>query len=130
VLIAIALAVTRLDFDDPVVAVQSELARLKMRRAALVAIALVAGPLLWAPLLVVLMAALGVDPVKSLGITYIVANFIFGALVSGAALVCARLFGGRLRSSARMERLIDALSGKAYREAAGYLDTIERYREG
>jgi len=129
VLIGIAVSLSRLDLQDPVIALQAELARIKKRRAALVAAALVAGPLLWAPLLVVLVAAAGLDPVSALGVPYIAANFAFGFVVAGAALLIARLFGERLRTSPWISGLIDALSGQAYRQAADYLDTIERYCE-
>jgi hypothetical protein len=130
VLIGIAVALSRLDFDNPVVSLQTELARLKLRRVALVAVTLSAAPLLWAPLMVVLVTAAGVDPVRALGVPFIAANVAFGAFVAGAALLIARLLGERLRKAPWMAGWVDALSGGAYREAADYLDTIERYREG
>ncbi len=129
VLISIAVTLMRLDFENPVVALQAELARLKLRRAALAAITLAAAPLLWAPLMVALVAAAGADPVRALGVPFIAANVALGAFIAGAALLCVRLFGDRLRHSLRMTRVVDALSGKSYGEAAAFLDTIERYRE-
>ena len=130
VLLGIAIALTRFDFEQPIVTLQAEFARLKKRRAALVAAVLAAGPLLWAPLLVVLGAAAGIDPIRALGVPYIAATFAFGAVVAGSALLAARLFGRRLRTLPWMPGVIDVLSGSSYREAADYLDTIERYREG
>lgn len=129
ILISIAVSLSRMDFDTPLIALQAELARIKKRRVALVGAALVAGPLLWAPLLVVLVAAAGVDPVRALGVPYVAANFVFGVFVAGAALLIARLFGERLRTSRWIAGIIDTLSGQAYRQAADYLDTIERYCE-
>lgn len=129
VLISIAAGIARLDFENPVVALQTELARLKVRRAALVAVTLSVAPLLWAPLIVVLVGAVGVDPVRALGVPFIAANFAFGALVAGGAFIVARVFGDGLRKAPWMSRAVDAFSGGAYREATDYLDTIERYRE-
>lgn len=128
-LIGIAAGISRLDYDIPVVALQARLARLKVRRAVLTAVVLVAAPLFWAPLLVFLIAVAGADPVRVLGVPYILANFAFGVVVAAGALLVARLFVDRLRSSAWVAGVIDALSGSAYREAADYLDTIERYSE-
>ncbi|HEY1975128.1 MAG TPA: hypothetical protein VGG89_01115 [Candidatus Baltobacteraceae bacterium] len=129
VLINIAVSLSRLDFESPVVTLQADLARLKARRAALVAGTLIAGPLLWAPLLVLLVALAGIDPVRALGVPYIAANAAFGVLFAIAALSIARTCGDRLRTSGWMAGIIDALSGSAYRDAADYLDTIERYHE-
>ena len=130
VLTSIAVGLSRVDFENSVLQVQAELAGIKARRAALVAATLTAGPLLWTPLLVVLIAVAGADPVRALGIPYIAANAAFGAFVAGGALLVARFFGERLRTSPRMVAVVDGLSGRSYSEAAEYLDTIERYSVG
>jgi hypothetical protein len=130
VLIGVALALSRIDFDTPVLAVQAELGRIKARRAALTAGILIVSPLLWTPLLVLGLGIFGIDAVSTLGIAYLAANAAFGLLVGAAAWLTVRLFGRHLRTSPWTERAVDALTGRAYREAAEYLDTIERYRDG
>jgi hypothetical protein len=65
-----------------------------------------------------------------LGAPFIAANAVFGVLVVLFALTAARTFGSRLKKSPWMAVIVDALSGKSYREAANLLNTIERYREG
>ncbi|HKE37429.1 MAG TPA: hypothetical protein VKB39_08350 [Candidatus Baltobacteraceae bacterium] len=130
VLTSIAVGLTRLDFENPVLTLQAELARLQTRRAALVTATLAGGPLLWTPLLVFALGLFGIDAVRALGVPYILANVAFGALLAVAAWLAARIFGERLRGSKWCARAVDALSGKSYGEAADYLDTIERYREG
>jgi hypothetical protein len=111
-------------------AVQAELGRIKARRAALTAGILIVSPLLWTPLLVLGLGIFGIDAVSTLGIAYLAANAAFGLLVGAAAWLTVRLFGRHLRTSPWTERAVDALTGRAYREAAEYLDTIERYRDG
>lgn len=130
VLISIAFALWHIDFESPVVTLQAELARIKTRRAALTGVILIAGPLLWTPIFIVALGIFGIDAVHALGIPYIAANVALGLLVAAGAWLTVRFFGDRLRRSPRTARLVDVLSGQAYREAADYLDTIERYCEG
>jgi hypothetical protein len=130
VLIGIALAIGRLDYEEPVVAIQTALERIQMRRARLTAITLVAGPLLWPPMLVVLLSLFGLDAFHVLGIPYLAANAAFGLTVGIFAWVAARRFGSRFARSRWIRGAVDALSGKAYLRAAESLDTIERFTNG
>lgn len=130
VLIGIAFSLRHIDFESPVVALQADLARIKTRRAALTAVVLVASPLLWTPVFIVGLGIFGIDAVGALSIAYIAANVALGLLVAAGAHLIARFFGERLRRSSWTARAVDVLSGREYREAADYLDTIERYREG
>ena len=127
-LIGVAAAIARIDFEEPVLAIQSTLERIKMRRARLTAAILLAGPLLWTPMMVLGVSLLGLDAVRALGIPYIAANLVVGAIVAIGGWIAARRFGPRLRGSRWAARAIDALSGSSYREAADFLDTIERYK--
>lgn len=129
VLISIAFSLWHIDFESPVVMLQAELARIKTRRAALTGVVLIAAPLLWTPVFIVVLGTLGIDAVRALGIAYIAINLAVGLFVAAGASLIARFFGDRLRRSPWTARVVDALSGQAYREAAAYLDTIERYRE-
>jgi hypothetical protein len=128
VLIGNVVAIARIDFQEPVLAIQSALERLKMRRARLTAAILLGGPLLWTPLLVVGLALLGIDGVRALGLPYLAVNVAFGATVAIGGWLAARHFGRRFSGSRWARGAIDALSGSSYREAADFLDTIERFR--
>lgn len=126
-LISIALAISDLDYEEPVVAIQAQLERLKMRRAGLTAIILIAGPLLWVPLFVVLLGLAGIDALQVLGIPYLAANAALGITIAAAAMLWARRYGSGFLRSRWGRRAADALSGQSYREAAEFLDTIERF---
>ena len=128
VLIGITVALGRIDYDEPVLAVQAALERIAMRRARLVGTILMTGPLLWAPLFVLFVSLTGADPLQVLGTPYIAANLAFGALFAAAVYLAARLLQSRLRGSRWLAKAIDAITGGAYREASDSLDTIERFR--
>lgn len=130
VLIGIAVALSGVDYDEPVLAVQSTLERIKMRRAGLTATVLFASALLWTPLLVVLLSLAGArDTMRILGMPYLAANVVLGVLVVAAAWLSARYFRLRPDGSRWVARAADVLTGNAYRDAQEFLDTIERFRE-
>lgn len=127
-LIGIIAGLAQLDYDEPVLAVQTALERIAMRRGLLVATILVTGPLLWAPLLVFLISLAGLDALRVLGMPYIAANLALGALFAAAGYTVARLLEPHVRGSSWLARFVRALAGQEYREAAQMLDTIERFR--
>jgi hypothetical protein len=127
-LLGITIAVRRLDFEEPVVAIQTALGRIALRRARLTTAILLAGPLLWTPLSIVGCALLGLNAVRAFGLAYVAANLAVGAFVIFGGWLAARYLGPRMRGSRWTTRAIDALSGNRYREAADFLNTIERFR--
>ena len=129
VLINIATAIGRLDYEEPIVAIQSTLERIKMRRVWLTGAIFATGPLLWTALTIVMLAAAGVDAIGTLGIAYVAANVLFGIVVCAAAWAFARTIGPRVARTGWARTLVDALSGSEYRRAADVLDTIERFQE-
>jgi len=128
-LLRIAISLRAIDFDEPVLAIQTALEREKMRRARLTAAILLAGPLLWTPLLIVMLALGGVDAMRALGVAYLAVNLAFGLAVAIGGWLAARHFAPRLRGAGWVARAADALSGGSYREAADFLDTIVRFKE-
>jgi hypothetical protein len=128
ILVGILVAIKRLDFEEPVLAIQMGLERIALRRARLTTAILLAGPLLWTPLSIIGFSLLGLDAVRSLGMTYVGANLAVGALVAAGGWIAARYLSSRLRGSRWAMRAIDALSGSSYREAADFLNTIKRFR--
>lgn len=116
------LALRCVDFNEPVVAVQTQLARLERRSAALVAVVLAAAPLIWVPASVVLASLIGVDLVHG-ALSWLIANLAFGVGALGAAILGARY----LQHTGRQSAIVRVLSGTAYRDAAQHVDDLLRY---
>jgi hypothetical protein len=129
-LVGIAVAVRRLDFEQPVLRIQVALERIALGRARLTAAILAAGPLLWTPLSIIGLSMLGVDAARAVGPGYVAANLAVGVFVAFGAWMAARYLGSRLRGSLWTARAIDALSGSRFREAANFLSTAERFGSG
>jgi hypothetical protein len=127
-LVRIAVGIARLDYDEPVVAIQARLEEIKMQRARLTATILLVGPLLWLPAFVTLLALGGIDAFHALGAAYLAANAALGVAFAIAGWFGARWFAARYPSARWLRGAIDALSGTSYRQAADFLDTIERFK--
>ncbi|MBV9232545.1 MAG: hypothetical protein JO030_00770 [Candidatus Eremiobacteraeota bacterium] len=128
-LLRIAMALRRLDYGQPVFALQSSIEAIRTRRARLTAIILALAPLAWTPLLVVAVAIFGGDAIATLGTAYIAANAAFSLAFALAAWLGARRFGRHVAHSGWLRGLTDALSGQAYREALERLTSLERFRD-
>lgn len=118
-----------LDYDEPVVAIQTRLERLRLQRIRTTIGTLLFAPLMWVPLLIVCLRGLfGVD-VYVAGWTWLAANVIFGVAVIPVAVFLARLFGPRLAASTPMRALADAIAGHSLKSAIDTLDSIRRFEE-
>ena len=126
-LIRIAVAIAGLDYDEPVVAIQSALERIRMQRARLTAAILFTAPLLWLPMLGATLGLLGIDAFRVLTPAYLAANAAFGVAVAIAGWFAARKLDTRNATNRWVRVMLDALSGTSYREASQSLDTIERF---
>jgi len=128
VAIGILIGLHSIDYDEPVVAIQSALQRVKMRRVKLTAVTLLAAPLLWTPLFIVLIALAGGNAMR-LGPAYIVANVTVGITLCAGGLIVARSAAARFSDAGWWKKAVDALSGKTYAQASDFLDTIARFRD-
>lgn len=133
-------AVATLDYGGAVVAVQKEVARLRLLRLRTAKWSAICWFVLWFPALVVLArGALGVDLWTVLGavagrdarfFAWAVGNAVFGV---AAALLVAwawNRYAGRADRSPAVRRVMDAFAGRAVAEAARELDAIAEFEAG
>lgn len=124
-------ALRRIDPAAPVVSFQRDLEALRIVRIRTTKWALLTGPLLWTPLLIVGTRALfGVDPYTFLSPAWLGANVLFGILVIAAALWASRHFAGRIVRSRFLRSVARDLAGHSLNEASRYLDEIGRIEAG
>jgi hypothetical protein len=119
-----------LDLGGPVVAVQRRLEELRRGRIRVTKWTLLTGPLLWIPLLlVVLEGFFGIDGYAALDRAWLESNVAFGvAFVPVAAWASARL-GDRLRGTAFAARLLGDVGGRNLAAAESFLAELAALEE-
>lgn len=121
-------ALQELDYGRPVLEIQARLEAIRLRRLRDTRLALVLGPLLWVPVLIVVMkGALGVDAYALFSHAWILANVLFGAAVIVAAAWASRRYADRIERSPRIQRLMRDLAGHNVNRALGFLDELDRF---
>lgn len=123
-------AIGQLDYGEPIVALQRRLESLRLQRTRETQITLLLAPLVWTPLLiVVLKGLLGVDAYALLDGRWLAANVLFGLAVIPLALWAARRYADRCQGSPLAQRLLRDLAGYNVNAAAGFLSALARFEQ-
>jgi hypothetical protein len=117
-----------LDYGGQVMAIQRDVARIRGVEYRVLTWAVLGGVVVWAPAALVLFEALtGVDALARADLAWLVANLGFGLVV----LVVGRLLSGKYVERPDLapwaRRLVEAVSGRALRSAAGHLAELSRF---
>lgn len=116
------------DYDEPVVVIQKKLEDLRVRRIRTTLGALLFGPLMWLPMLIVaLRGFFGVDLYVAASPAWLVANVLFGLAVIPIAIAIARRAGPRLKRSSALRAIADDIAGRSLAAALNDLDTLRRF---
>lgn len=119
-----------LDYDEPVVAIQDRLQRLRLARIRATMGTLLFAPLMWLPLLIVATRAFfGVDIYAAASPAWLAANALFGLAVIPIAVVIARAFGPRLERATPIRFLANEIAGRSLAAALDDLAAIRRFAE-
>lgn len=123
-------ALRKLDYDEPVVAIQASLERLRLARIRTTLAILLSAPLLWVPLLVVCArAAFGIDVYAAASPGWLAANLLVGLSVIPLGMIVARRWGTKIAQSSPMRRFADDVAGRSLVDALASLDSIRRFAE-
>jgi hypothetical protein len=118
----------RVTFDAPVVAVQRELETLRMGRILMTKWTLLLGPLLWIPLLVVVLEGFArVDAYAVFDRTWIIANVVFGVAFVPSMLIASKRLVDRFAGSPLLQRLLRDIAGRNLSAAQSFLDELARF---
>lgn len=119
--------ISRLDYGQPIVGVQKEVEALRIERIRTTKWALLLGPLVWVPVLIVLVRGLfGVDLFATELRLWIVTNVVFGLCVVCVGLWVAHRYAERMIGSSLVQRLMRTLAGRNLEQATAFLHELER----
>lgn len=118
------------DYSGPILLIQKRLAGLRLLRVRIVKWTLLVSPLLWTPLLIVLLKGLlDINAYQAFPANYLLANLAFGAAFLGLMVWMARHFADRLNRSPRLEQLMDHLAGRTLTDALAGLREIADFAQ-
>ena len=121
--------VSRINFDGPVIAIQQQLAELRLQRIRTFRIALLTGQIVWGiPFLIVLLQMVWrIDTYEFLSPTFVIACLAVGVAVIPLAIWFTKAFGRRLGASALLRGLSNEITGRSLIEATNCLKTLRDY---
>jgi hypothetical protein len=123
-------AIGNLDFGAPIVAIQRRMESLRMQRLRVTQLTLLASPLLWLPLLIVVLKGFfDLDAYAIFSKSWLIANGLFGLAVIPAAIWISRRYAERMAGSPLVQRLLRDMAGYNLNAAAGFLSTLARFEE-
>lgn len=122
----------KIDFSQPILESQQQYAVLRRLRLQVTFWILSLSPLLWVPLLIVLIKSLiGIDPYLILNNTWLLANILFGISFIPLMFWVAKYFTKHWKGSPFVKHLLDSLAGdelKAINNFLEQLNAFEKYR--
>lgn len=121
--------VSRIDYDQPVTAIQRQLESLRVFRIRFTQWALLTGQLVWwTPCLIVaLKAFLNLDAYQLLGPAYLLNNITVSLAIIPLAIWVSRKFAPRIKGSPLMQNLINDLAGYNLSQAARFLRALSEF---
>jgi hypothetical protein len=120
----------RIDYDQSIIAIQRQLAALRLLRVRYTLWILVAAPLIWTPLFIVAMKAFwGLDAFHIFGAAFLAANLLFGLAVILLAIGASRKFGGRMGRSPVLQVIMRTLAGYNLNAATSYLAALSDFEK-
>ncbi|MEW6366826.1 MAG: hypothetical protein AB1714_19535 [Acidobacteriota bacterium] len=118
----------KLDYGAPVMEIQRELEHTRLVEYRALKWAVIGGVVAWLPAGLVLFEALtGVDALARIDLAWLIANVVFGLAFLALGHLLSRRYVERPDLGPRARRLVDALSGRALRSAAGHLAELARF---
>ena len=114
-------ALGRIDYGAPIVAIQKKLELLRVRRIRTTMWTLLLAPLLWTPLLIVtLEGVFGLNAYAFPGTKWLAINLVFGLMVIPLMVWMSRRYADRLKHSPFVRHLMNDIAGRNLTTATGF----------
>jgi hypothetical protein len=118
----------QLDYDGPVTAIQHDVEHIRLVEYRAIKWAVLGGVVIWLPAALVLFeAATGVDALARVDLPWLALNLVFGLAVLALGQSLSRKYVELPDLSAPARRIVDAVSGRGLRAAAGHLAELARF---
>jgi hypothetical protein len=118
----------QLDYGGPVTALQRDIERIRLVEYHAFKWALLGGVVLWLPAVLVLFEALsGAALLARVDLAWLVANLVFGGAVLALGQALSRKYVERADLAPWARRLVDGLSARSLRSAAGHLAELSKF---
>jgi hypothetical protein len=120
----------KIDYNQPVAAIQKRLATLRMFRIRYSQAIFLTSALLWAPMFIVIMKGFfGADIYRLFGTAWIVSNVAFGLAVLALGIWLAKKYGPGMSHSRLGQQFLKDIAGYNLNAAAGFLATLAEFEQ-
>lgn len=122
--------INSIDFSEPIITNQKKLESLKVRRINETKMVFLVSPLLWVPLLIVVVRAItGLDPYAIFSASWLVGNLLFGLAVIPLVLWVSKRYSHKFESSPFLQSIMNDIAGRSLNEAIGFLDKLAKFEK-
>lgn len=123
-------ALRSIDYGAPIVAIQKMAEGLRIQRIRTTKWTLFVAPLLWTPLLIVIMKGLfGLNAYVVPGPKWLAMNLLFGLAFIPLMVWMSRRFADRMHRSPFVQRLMNDIAGRNLSAATSFLNSVSRFEE-
>ncbi len=103
---------------------------LKIRRINETKMVFLVSPLLWVPLLIVIVKGVtGLNPYSIFNTNWLLSNFIFGLAVIPLVLWISKRYSHKFQSSSFIQNIMNDIAGRSLNEAITFLDKLSSFEE-
>ncbi|MDQ2839876.1 MAG: hypothetical protein M3Y72_02310 [Acidobacteriota bacterium] len=120
--------VSRIEYGQPITAIQRQLEAVRLLRIRTTQWAVLAGTVVWAPFLIVMSKAFfGLDMFRVFGAPWVTANLLFGLALIPLAIWTSRKFGDRFTRSPFIQKFMRDLAGNNLNAAITFLASLSEF---
>lgn len=119
-----------INYSDSIIAIQKQLESLRINRILATKWTLLIAPLLWTPLLIVLLKGIcGIDAYVVFSRYWLASNFLLGVALIPFMIFVSKRYAERWQRSPLIQRLLNDIAGRNLTAALAFLDTLCHYNE-
>lgn len=120
--------INSIDFSEPIITNQKKLENLKVRRINETKVVFLVSPLLWVPLLIVIVRAItGLNPYAIFSSKWLLGNLLFGLAVIPIFLWLSKHYSHKFQSSVQL--IMNDISGNSLNKAIAFLNKLSKFEE-
>jgi hypothetical protein len=124
------ITINSIDFSEPIITNQKKLENLKVRRINETKIVFLVSPLLWVPLLIVIIRGItGLNPYAIFSASWLVGNLLFGLAIIPLVLWVSKRYSNKFQSFLLVQAIMNDIAGHSLNEAISFLNKLSKFEE-